>query len=161
MKAKFTLMAIICVLGMVVFFLSAEVFLQHRALVKIKTGNFPPAIEKEQSIQQKSSDAPEPPEDAVDPLAEATKAASGIYEYDLPYNQGYWQLDLRSDKTGIFYEKFMSGNDSKQPMNVNWKFSTDNLKVGDNLNIKIGSAIYKIEGDDLIDSNGNRWLHIR
>lgn len=79
--------------------------------------------------------------------AEGRQALSGIYYCQQAINKN--ELDLRSDGSAVWL------NDSSGQKFGSSKWTTD----GDT--ITVGGVIFKIEGSDLIDSRGDRWLHIR
>jgi hypothetical protein len=83
--------------------------------------------------------------------AEGRQALSGIYYSEQARHQGVYkdELDLRSDNSAVWL------HDSSGQKLEDSKWTTD----GDN--ITVGKTKFKIEGSDLIDSRGNRWLHIR
>ena len=83
--------------------------------------------------------------------AEGRQALSGIYYSEQARHLGVYkdELDLRSDGSAVWL------NDSSGRKIEDSKWTTD----GDN--ITVGKTQFKIEGSDLIDSRGNRWLHIR
>ena len=79
--------------------------------------------------------------------AEGRQALSGIYYCQQAIVRN--EIDLRSDGSMVWL------NDSSgQKFGVS-KWTTD----GDT--ITIGNSQFKIESSDLIDSRGNRWIHIR
>jgi DNA-directed RNA polymerase subunit RPC12/RpoP len=79
--------------------------------------------------------------------AEGRQALSGIYFcQQVNYKN---ELDLRSDSSAVWL------NDSSGQKLGASKWTTD----GDT--ITVNESHFKIEGSDLIDSHGNRWLHIR
>jgi hypothetical protein len=78
-------------------------------------------------------------------------AVSGIYRFSIFEGAGK-EYDLRSDGTAKAFTESTagfvgSGRDTAWTMNGNI--------------VTIGNLKFTIEGDDLIDSRGNRWLHIR
>ncbi len=79
--------------------------------------------------------------------AEGRQALSGIYYCQQANYQN--ELDMRSDGSAVWL------NDSSGQKLGTSKWTTD----GDT--VTVGRAQFKIEGSDLIDSRGNRWLHIR
>jgi hypothetical protein len=79
--------------------------------------------------------------------AEGRQALSGIYYCQQAIGKN--ELDMRSDGSAVWL------NDSSGQKFGTSKWTTD----GDT--VTIGGLPFKIEGSDLIDSRGNRWLHIR
>lgn len=84
---------------------------------------------------------------AADDQKAGIEAVAGIYGCDaLPTHN---QVDLRSDGTAVYLSdqgRILGGK-------LQW--------VIDGKSITIGSARFTVEGNDLIDYRGNRWLHIR
>lgn len=80
-----------------------------------------------------------------------SQEVAGIYECKLPYNEEYQKIDLRSDGRGLFDNGYSSGRGSP----ISWK------KVAGNKIDVDRHGQFKLEGMDLIDDRGNRWLHIR
>ncbi len=83
--------------------------------------------------------------------AEGRQILSGIYYCQQAININ--ELDLRSDGSAVWL------NDSSGQKFGTAKWTTD----GDTVTVETASRTdnFKIEGTDLIDSRGNRWLHIR
>jgi hypothetical protein len=78
------------------------------------------------------------------------EAIAGIYEFDPGEGRMPEQMDLRSDGSGFAWELY----DYTQKLNqrpVAWVLSQDNSIIW------VGRNPFKPEGDDLIDSKGNRW----
>ena len=73
------------------------------------------------------------------------EAVCGIYNADVP---GKSQMDLRSDGTAFYY--FQNGQPAGK---TRWTLSEDGVMVGD--------SKFTPEQSDLIDSRGNRWIHVR
>jgi len=63
------------------------------------------------------------------------------------------QVDLRSDGTAVFFLDFGGTTGESPRPKTNWEMNDDTVTVG--------TTKFKIEQGDLIDSRGNRWLHIR
>jgi len=84
--------------------------------------------------------------------ASTVQAIAGLYEFKDPNvnNQGYQELDLRSDGSGTFDQGF-----GGRPRKLRWE------KNGASAIIVQSFGDMKIENGDLIDHRGNRWLHIR
>ena len=78
---------------------------------------------------------------------------AGIYRFAKPNTDRTEKMDLRSDgtaQTSYYYDN------SSSPMgkqNVNWSAAAGVVTVND--------LIFKIENEDLIDADGNRWLRVR
>jgi hypothetical protein len=88
------------------------------------------------------------PKDNVSRLAaEGRQALSGIYYCQQAINKN--ELDLRSDGSAVW----LNGSSGQKFGTSKWTTDGDAVTVG--------GAQFKIEGSDLIDSRGNRWLHIR
>jgi hypothetical protein len=79
--------------------------------------------------------------------AEGRQALSGIYYCQQAINKN--KLDMRSDGSAVWLN-----NSSGQKFGTT-KWTTD----GDT--VTVGSSQFKIESSDLIDSRGNRWIHVR
>ena len=77
------------------------------------------------------------------------KTFCGIYSPNFRYNDQ--RVDLRSDGSAVI--SIWTGNDWLPQSKPNWKLDGNTVTVGE--------SEFKIEGSDLIDSRGNRWLHIR
>lgn len=99
---------------------------------------------KNQEMQAKMNERPTPAEAAPPNIA-------GVYHW---YNQSYGRvqfLDLRSDGAGKFNDAVSGGR--LKP--ADWKLNPDST-------VSIAQhGTFKIEGDDLIDERGNRWLRER
>jgi hypothetical protein len=77
----------------------------------------------------------------------------GIYNCEAK-NVSDGRIDLRSDGTAALFVWTSSG---WYPRNkTNWKLDGNSVNVGTQT-----IRIFTIEQDDLIDSRGNRWIHIR
>jgi predicted nucleic acid-binding Zn-ribbon protein len=83
--------------------------------------------------------------------AEGRQALSGIYYCQQAVGKN--ELDMRSDGSAVWLNE--GSNQNGWP--ATW--TTD----GDTITVITGSRTenFKIEGADLIDARGNRWLHIR
>jgi len=73
------------------------------------------------------------------------EAVCGIYNADVP---GKSQMDLRSDGTAFYY--YQNGQPAGK---TRWTLSGDAVMVG--------VSKFTPEQSDLIDSRGNRWIHVR
>jgi hypothetical protein len=77
------------------------------------------------------------------------ESVCGIYSCN--YNGNDEQVDLRSDGRAVFFIWSSSGWWPRAK--TNWELDGNTVTAGDQK--------FTIEGVDLIDSRGNRWLHIR
>ncbi|HZF01568.1 MAG TPA: hypothetical protein VE344_06685 [Methylomirabilota bacterium] len=83
--------------------------------------------------------------------------AAGIYEIQISgHAPDEKEFDLRSDGTGV-YSQFYQGHEFYAPKKIKW----DVEQGGDDFVIIADGNKFKIEGSDLIDSDDNRWLHLR
>jgi hypothetical protein len=73
-----------------------------------------------------------------------------IYEFDAGSGRIPKQIDLRSDGSGIGYDLYDYTHKLNQ-FTILWTLSQDDSVVW------VGREPFKPEGDDLIDSKGNRW----
>ncbi len=90
-------------------------------------------------------------------VQEKINAVCGIYFCENLHGRN--QVDLRSDGTAVFFFETRSGEEPYRSSQPNWKLGENTVTVAPE---KFGaSTIFKIEQSDLIDSRGNRWLHIR
>jgi hypothetical protein len=78
---------------------------------------------------------------------------AGIYRFEKTIIRRTYKMDLRGDGTAqtCFYDGYSSSPMGKQ--NVNWSAAAGVVTVND--------LTFKVEGDDLIDADGNRWLRVR
>ena len=113
--------------------------------------------QKSQQIQQQLSEiaqlkAVSIPEPKGEVQKNQTTLVCGIYECKKP-GQGQLKMDLRSDGTAISSLIYWDGGQEINRKTTTWTLNGNEVQVG--------SSGFKIEGDDLIDSQGNRWLRIR
>jgi hypothetical protein len=112
--------------------------------------------EKSEAELRSSVQAPEAvAKDNVSELAaEGRQALSGIYYCQ----QAIWEneLDLRSDGSAVW----LNDSSGQKLGTSKWETDGDTVTVGGS-QFTVGGSQFKIEGSDLIDSRGNRWLHIR
>ena len=89
----------------------------------------------------------------ADTTANLAASVAGIYRFEKPNVGMTEKMDLRSDGTAQTW--YSNGYSSKQSgkKNVNWSVNLDR--------VMIANSTFKVEGDDLIDIAGNRWLRIR
>jgi hypothetical protein len=92
------------------------------------------------------SDRQESPAGAPDNL----KAVCGIYRFSIYEGEGR-EYDLRSDGTAMAFTESLGGYVGSG-RDATWT-------VNDNI-VTIGNSIFTIEGDDLTDSKGNRWVRM-
>jgi hypothetical protein len=78
-------------------------------------------------------------------------AVCGIYRFSIFEGAGR-EYDLRSDGTAKAFKESTAGFVGSG-RDIAWTMS-GNI-------VTIGNSKFTIEGNDLIDSRGNRWLHIR
>jgi len=64
------------------------------------------------------------------------------------------RMDLRSDGTAVSFS--WTGSSWHPRPKTNWKLDGNTVTVGTQ-----AIKIFTIEQDDLIDSRGNRWVHVR
>ena len=81
------------------------------------------------------------------------EAICGIYEYSQIEGAGR-EYDLRSDGTAIKLRESENAGFIRQGKN------TEPWSLSGNM-VTIGNMQFTIEGEDLIDSRGNRWMHER
>jgi len=81
-----------------------------------------------------------------------TTLVCGIYEFNKA-GSGWLKIDLRSDGTAISSLVYWDGGQEINRKTIRWTLNGNKVLVG--------NSGFKIEGDDLIDSQGNRWLRIR
>jgi hypothetical protein len=136
----------------VVFFttsiLFAGLYLSERHTLQKAQTAFDLAKKSEAELRSSIQAAEAATKDNVSELAaEGRQALSGIYYCQQAVVKN--EVDLRSDSSAVWL------NDSSGQKFGSAKWTTD----GDT--VTVGAARFKIEGSDLIDSRGNRWLHIR
>jgi hypothetical protein len=108
------------------------------------------------AIQEKKAaaeaEAREKYQQKLDTDREKYQSVSGIYSVDAYKNFiRYKKFDLRSDGTGIYLRDI--GGYQRRIGQFQWSFT--------NGAVILNGSTYKLENDDLIDEQGNRWLHIR
>lgn len=82
----------------------------------------------------------------------AMSSVSGIYEFeDRTRGLPTQKLDLRSNGSGIFSKLY--GASEIQKKGINWSLKSSTLTTDDQK--------FQVEGDDLVDARGNRWLRVR
>lgn len=82
-------------------------------------------------------------------------AVSGVYEYDKPNLEKSFILDFRSDGSVLSYYTFAGRETQMAKKFSKWSFNKEVISID-------GIGDFTPDGnDDLIDSEGNRWLHIR
>jgi hypothetical protein len=140
----------------VVFFATSVLFcclyLSEKHSLQRTRAAFDIAQKSEAELKSHAQEAATASKDTVAAYAaEGRQALSGIYYSEQARHQGVYadELDLRSDGSAVLLNEA-----SSQKVQAS-KWTTD----GDN--ITVGRMQFKIEGSDLIDSRGNRWLHIR
>ena len=84
---------------------------------------------------------------------EQASAVCGIYYCENVRFPNPNQVDLRSDGTAVFFVDFGGASGEKPRPKTSWQMTDDAITVG--------ATTFKTEQGDLIDSKGNRWLHIR
>lgn len=86
----------------------------------------------------------------------AVEAIVGIYGLDGQARGFNWaEIDLRSDGTAMV---FRGGDiDHRRGQSGAWTFANKSITVS----AQNRQETFKVEGDDLIDSQAHRWLHIR
>lgn len=148
MKSAFIIVCCLCV-----FLIFSTVIFWEKNFADRKT-----IAQKNQQIQQQLNEIAELKTASISKLeAEVQKNQTalvcGIYEWEKPGSGIDKRMDFRSDGTVV--SCFLSGNSSIefQKRSAVWTLDEDKVEVG--------NSNFKIEGDDLIDSQGNRWLRIR
>jgi len=111
--------------------------------------------QKSQQIQQQLAEiaklrAALIPESKSEVQKNQTTLVCGIYECEKP-GQGQLKMDLRSDGTAISSLIWDNGQEFNRKRTT-WTLNEDKVQVG--------NSNFKIEGDDLIDSQGYRWLRV-
>jgi len=132
--------------------LLACLFLSEKHSLQITKTALDMAEQSEAELKSNVQVAEPVAKDNVSELAaEGRQALSGIYYCQQAINKN--ELDMRSDGSAVWL------NDSSGQKFGTAKWTTD----GDTVNVGTASRTdnFKIEGTDLIDSRGNRWLHIR
>jgi hypothetical protein len=132
--------------------LFACLFLSEKHSLQITKTALDMAEQSEAELKSNVQVAEPVAKDNVSELAaEGRQALSGIYYCQQAINKN--ELDMRSDGSAVWL------NDSSGQKFGTAKWTTD----GDTVTVGTASRTdnFKIEGTDLIDSRGNRWLHIR
>lgn len=148
MKSAFIIVCCLCAL-----FICGAIILWEENLADRKI-----IAQKNQQIQQQLDEIAKSKVASISKLeAEVQKNQTvlvcGIYEWERPGSGIDKRMDFRSDGTVISY--LLSGTSSLEYQKRSDFWTLDQDKV------QIGNSNFKIEGDDLIDSKGNRWLRIR
>lgn len=108
------------------------------------------ALQAQLSQTQRAAIGQENSEQLAQADQDARAAVSGIYEFDPGEGRLPKEMDLRSDGSGIAWELYNYTQKLNQ-YSVMWTLSQDDSIIW------IGREPFKPEGDDLIDSKGNRW----
>lgn len=88
--------------------------------------------------------------------SEMSAQVSGIYIFRNPSaGQLPHKMDLRSNGSALLSQLYGSG---KSEMELNRKTSSWSMNGS---SVTVGGETFQIEGYDLIDAKGNRWLRVR
>ena len=108
------------------------------------------AIKEKQAAA--AAEAKEKYQEKLDAYREKFQSVCGIWSSDTDTRSRYKKFDLRSDGSGIYLRENANGR-QEQASKFDWSFTGDA--------VILSGTTYKLEGEDLIDEKGNRWLHIR